>query len=90
MQHTGVRRYDYGLRINKSFAMEPRIFGMPPAERGGVLPVGHDPHHAHFVIRISTVAGIFFDRTTASMKSIEIIRCLVYVTALFLYVGYIW
>lgn len=32
MQHAGARRYDYGLRINKSLAMEPRICGVPPAQ----------------------------------------------------------
>ena len=32
MQHAGARRYDYGLRINKSLAIEPRICGLPLAQ----------------------------------------------------------
>jgi hypothetical protein len=46
MEHAGARRYDYGVRVNKSLAMEPRICGVPPAR------VGTDrPRLAHITIR---------------------------------------
>ena len=46
MQHAGARRYDYGLRINKSLAIEPRICGLPPAQvrTDGIRP-------AHIAVR---------------------------------------
>jgi len=53
MQHAGARRYDYGLRINKSLAMEPRICGLPLAQ---VRTDGLRPAHIQFVTRNVTVA----------------------------------
>jgi len=46
MQDAGARRYDYGLRINKSLAMEPRICGLP------LVQVRTDGlRHAHIAVR---------------------------------------
>ena len=53
MQHAGARRYDYGLRINKSLAMEPRICGVPPAQ---VRTDGMERHTLQFVTRNVTLA----------------------------------
>ena len=47
MQDAGARPYDYGLRINKSLAMEPRICGVPPARTGLYRRTGP----AHIAVR---------------------------------------
>ena len=53
MEHAGARLYDYGLRIHKSLAMEPRICGVPPAQ---VRTDGPERHTLQFVTRNVTVA----------------------------------
>jgi hypothetical protein len=47
-QRAGARRNDYGLRINKSVAMEPCICGLPPAL---IVLKYSDPHTSLFVTR---------------------------------------